>query len=302
MQHGNSPDNRSETGRLKDFLIGVLVRKLLWETSMHRLSKYPIENPPEITELRKEALHSASAPSAMIELGLALTKIGCNYEASWILRPLRSEWKSTPAAPDAKAALGAQAWWNKHGLEFARLKHAGKRAQALKLLGSRAVDYWDQPALLMHLSEFLAEDLAYDLSAHLLRRIAVLADRGLPKMDMTAFSYVSRAALVDLLLRQGRMLESRAAYEQLPPPAANAMGHEILGIRTLAAIRDLDRAMVATAALLVVAEKKRRGYSRDIRLEFVATSGELTELRSHDDWSVMLGDPQAYLRTRGVRS
>lgn len=263
---------------------------------MHRLSDYPLEDPPEITELRDKVSRSSGAPSVMVELGLAMTKIGCNYEAASILRPLRSAWKSTPAAPIAKAALEAQTWWNKHGLEFARLKHAGKRVPALELLGARAVDYWDQPSLLMHFSEFLAEDLDYDLSGHLLRRVAKLADRGLPKMDMTAFSYVSRAALVDLLLRQGRMAESRAAYEQLPPQGANAMGHEILGIRTLAAIGELDRAMEATAALLLVAEKKRKGYSRDIRQEFVAKSDDISELRSRDDWSLMLADPRAYLR------
>ena len=263
---------------------------------MHRLLNYALEDPSEIAGLREAALQSPDEPAAMIGLGLALAKNSCTYEASQILRPLRVEWKSTPDASQAKAALDAQAWWNKNGLEFARIKHAKKRKAALALLGSRAVDYWDQPALLLHLSDFAAEDRAYDLAAHLLQRVAILSDRGLPKMDMTAFAFASRAGLVDVLLDQELAQEGRAAFEQLPPHAANAMSYEILDIRTLAALGEADRAMKAVAALIIVALTQRQGYSRTIRLDFVASSKDLAELRSRDDWSVMLEDPKAYLK------
>lgn len=262
---------------------------------MYQLADFPLEDSLEIAELRAGAEDASSTANAAITLGLALSRSGCNYEASSILRPLRADWKATPAAPEAKAALAAQAWWNKHGLEFARLKHAGDRAGALRLLGARATDYWDQPPLLMHLSEFAAEDLAYDLAVHLLHRVAKLSDRGLPKMDMSAFAYVSRAGLVDLLLRQGNIADACSAYEALSPNSGNAMGHQILGIRTLAAAGNQDEAMEATAELLITAEKKRSGYSRTIRLEFVETSNDLSELRSRTEWPAMLEDPNAYL-------
>ncbi|MDH3668084.1 MAG: hypothetical protein OEN23_14245 [Paracoccaceae bacterium] len=268
---------------------------------MHRLGEYPLEDPPEVARLRAALANASNDPDAAISLGLALSRAGCNYEASFLLRPLRASWKATPAEAQAQAALAAQAWWNKHGLEFARLKGAGDRAGALTLLDTRATDYWDQPPLLMHLSEFGAEDLEYDLAAHLLHRVAILADRGLPKMDMSAFAYVPRAGLVDLLLRRGQAADARAAYDKLTPNPGNAMGHQILGIRTLVAAGEDDQAMEETAELLITAEAKRSGYSREIRLDFVGSSADLDRLRSRPDWPAMLDDPRSYLSERRSR-
>ncbi len=269
---------------------------------MHQLGDYPLEDPPRVARLRTASATAADDADAAIALGVALSHAGCNYEASFRLRPLRATWKATPVEAQATASLAAQAWWNKHGLEFARLKGAGDRAGALTLLDTRATDYWDQPPLLMHLSEFAAEDLEYDLAAHLLHRVAILADRGLPKMDMSAFAYVPRAGLVDLLLQQGQAADARAAYGKLTPNPGNAMGHQILGIRTLVAVGEDDQAMVETAELLITAEAKRTGYSKEIRLDFVESSADLDGLRACPDWQAMLDDPRSFLsehRSRG---
>lgn len=261
---------------------------------MHRLADYPLKDPPKLTRLRAAAAKAPEDAATAIKLGLALHDDGCNYQAAMVLRPRRDAWKGTPAEPKAKAALDARAWWNKHGQEFARLKHRGDRVGALALLDGRETDYWDQPALLIHLSDFAAGDGDHNLAVHLLERVAHLAEQGLPRMDMSAFAYVAPAGMVDLLLKQGKAKEARAAFEKLIPNPGNAMGHEILGIRVLVSEGAHDAAMAAIARLLVTAGS-RKGYSREIRAEFVERSEDLAPLRRHADWSRMIGDPKALL-------
>ena len=87
------------------------------------LIAFPLEDPPEVVRLRKAA--AAGNVTATVALGLALAKLGCTYQSAFLLRPNRAAWKGTEAEPQARAALAAQAWWTKHGLDVARLKSAG---------------------------------------------------------------------------------------------------------------------------------------------------------------------------------
>jgi hypothetical protein len=263
---------------------------------MLRLLSFPLKEPWTIHTLRRKAEAAPSDGDAQVGLALALSRAGCSYEATSILRPLRSHWKFSQHARQASEAIDAQAWWNKNWQEFARLKHAGKKDAALALLGDRAVQYWDLPPLLMHLAEMAVDDEHLELASHLFQRVFDLSQRGLPNMNMAAFAYVSQAALVDMLCRKGEPAAALERHRAITPNPGNAMGHEIQDVRLLVAAGHLDEAMRHAAALLVTATKKRTGYSKDMRMNFIKSSPDLAPLRKRPDWKALLRDPEAYLR------
>ena len=125
-----------------------------------------------------------------------------------------------------------------------------------------------------------------------------LAERGLPKMDMTAFTYVSQAALIDVLLLRGKAKAALAAHEALVANPGNAMAHELQKARALVANKQEDDAMRCIAGMLITAEKHRKGYSRVIRLEFIDAATELDRLRRRPDWQSLLDDPALYRRSK----
>jgi hypothetical protein len=263
---------------------------------MLRLHSFPLKEPRNIQALRRKASTAPSNSDLQMSLAIALSRAGCTYEAASILRPSRSHWKSSKDAPSAKAALDAQAWWNKNWRTFARLRHAGNNTAALALLGDRAAQYWDLPPLLLHLGGIAMDNDDLDLASHLFRRVLHLTGRGLPKMNMEAFAYVSRAALVDVLCRKGDTAAALARHRALVPNPGNAMAHEIQHARLLVKAGHLDEAMRQAAAILVTAKTHRTGYGKDLRLDFVNTSPDLKPLRRRADWKTMLQDPSAYLR------
>lgn len=263
---------------------------------MLRLQSFPLEELGDIAALRGQCAVSPDDVAAQVALGVALSNAGCTYEAATILRPLRSQWVSSPSSEQARFALEAQTWWNKHWREFAQFIHAGKRGAALKLLGDRAVAYWDMPPLLIHLGGFAVEDDRLELANHLYQRVYDLSQRGLPKMNMTAFEYVAQAALVDTMLLSGRPAEALERHRAITPNPGNAMAHEMQHIKLVVANLQFDLAMRQAASILITAEKHRSGFSKTMRLDFIKTSPELAPLRERADWSAMLDDPVAYLR------
>lgn len=265
---------------------------------MLRLETFPLEESGEIGALRKRCAVGPDDASAQVALGIALSCAGCTYEAAAILRPLRSAWKSSAAAGQARFALDAQAWWNKHWRAFAQLKRAGKRDAALGLLGDRAVAYWDLPPLLIHLGDFAAEDNRLELANHLYQRVYDLSQRGLPKMNMAAFEYVAQASLVETLLRSGQASQALERHRAITPNPGNAMAYEMLQIKLLVATSDFDLAMCHSARAIITAQKHRSGFSKTMRLDFINAAPELAPLRQRPDWSVMLNAPDAYLRGR----
>lgn len=268
---------------------------------MQRLLEFALEEPSDIEALRRKCNAAPGDIDAQIAFGFALSQSGCTYEAAVVLRPLRSAWKSSDAAEPARAALDAQGWWNKNWREFAQLKRAGKRHAALELLGDRAVQYWDLPALLVHLGDFAAEDGQLELAEHLYRRVGYLSQRGLPKMNVAAFEYVAQASLVDVLLLNGKPAEALEQHLEITPNHSNVMAHEMQHAKLLVATGDLDAAMRQAAAMIVTANKHRSGFSKTMRLDFVEQATELAPLREHADWAHMNNDPAAYLQgSRGT--
>ncbi len=265
---------------------------------MDRLLNFPLAEPSGIGALRKRAEAGLQDDAAHVALGIALAGAGCSHEAVALLRPRRAFWKPLPDAPVAKAALDAQTWWNKNWRTFAQLKQAGRRDDALALLGDRAVSYWDQPALLIHLGGFAAETDRLDLAEHLFRRVRDLAERGLPKMDMTAFAYVSQASLIEVTARRGDVEAALGMHEALTHNPGNAMAHEMQHARLLTRAGLLDDAMGTVAAMLVTAEKARKGYSREMRIDFADEDPDIAPLRQRADWAAMRADPVAYARSR----
>ena len=261
---------------------------------MHRLLDFPLQEPKMIAALRRKA--AAEQPAAQIDLGFALATAGCSYEAAAILRPLRTQWKSHGSAQAGRSALEAQTWWNKHWKTFVQAKRAGKTVEALNLLDGRAAVYWDLPPLLVHLGDIAKAGEEFDLAEHLYLRVAGLARRGLPGMNMAPFTYVAEASLIDVLLSSGQPAEALKRHRALVPNAGNAMAHEIQHAILLVANGDLDGAIRQAAATLVTAETQRSGYSRQIRKDFIDTAPELAPLRRLSDWQAMLDDPAAYLR------
>ncbi len=260
---------------------------------MNELLAFPLDESAAIAALRKAARDSVEAQAA---LGVALAEAGCSYEAAMNLRPTRMRWKGTPGESAARQALDAQAWWNRSWRPFAQAMQAGRRDEAMGDLGDRAGLFWDFPPLLTHLAHTAKAGGQLDLARHLYVRIRDLADRGLPKMEMRAFDYVSRAGLIDVLIMQGEIATALDAYRELRPNPGNAMAHEIQGARLLALAGEEDGAMVAIADMLVTATKKRDGYSTEIRLDFIENAAELAPLRERSDWELMRADPAGYSR------
>jgi hypothetical protein len=261
---------------------------------MLRLQSFPKVEASNIRALRRKAAGGAARHE--LALGLALADAGCSYEAALILRPIRSHWKSTGGAPQAEQALDAQAWWNKNWRTFARLRHAGQREDALALLGDRSIQFWDFPPLLMHLGAMAVDDARLDLADHIFQRVLHLTERGLPKMPMQAFVYVAQAARVDVLCRKGDAAAALKHFRTIAPNSGNAMGHTMQLVELLVAAGHLDEAMGEAASVLATATT-RNGYSKDMRLDFIATSSALAPLRKRSDWRALLQDPGAYVRT-----
>ena len=263
---------------------------------MLRLQSFPQKEPRNLQKLRHAALSAPSGKTAQLAFALELSRAGCTYEAAFILRPLRPLWKSSEHSRLASDAVAAQAWWNKNWRDFARLRLSGKKAAALALLGDRATQYWDLPSLLVHLGEIAIDDGNLDLASHLYQRVLYLSERGLPKINMQAFAYVSQAALVDVLARKGDPARALAQHRALVPNPGNAMGYEIQHIQLLVAAGHPDEAMRNAASLLVTADKHRTGYSKTMRLDFIKSAPEIAALRKRAGWKMMLADPAAYLR------
>ncbi len=262
---------------------------------MERLIGFPLIETTEIAVLRDQVRTAPGEGAAEIALGRALTGQGCTYEASALLRPWRSVCKTSPEAETAKAALAAQTWWRKNWRDFAQLKQAGRREEALTLLGDRAVLFWDLPPLLMHLGGFAAETGRFDLAEHIFQRISDLAKRGLPRMNMTAFAYVAPASLVEVMARRGKVEGSLALHRDLTPNPGNAMTHEIQMIRLLARAARIDDGLSAVAQMLVTAMTSRKGYGREMRLDCADNDADLAPLRAHSDWAELRANPKAYL-------
>lgn len=263
---------------------------------MLRLQSFSLKDPRTVQNLRRKAEAAPSDNDMQIAFALALTRAGCTYEAAAILRPLRSHWKSSQGSELASEAIAAQAWWNKNWRQFVRLRRSDKEAAALALLGDRFLHYWDLPPLLTHLGEIAADKNQLALASHLFQRVAHLCERGLPKMNMEAFAYVSQAALVDVIYRKGEFAAALDRHRAITPNPGNAMAYEIHRTRLLVAAGHADDAMRYAATILVTAQKHRTGYSKTLRMEFIETSADLEPLRKRADWNLLLQDPEAYLR------
>ncbi|MEL6168144.1 MAG: hypothetical protein AAFR35_05610 [Pseudomonadota bacterium] len=253
-----------------------------------KLRALPIEDTPDIETARKNG-----GPTV---LGLVLAEAGCSHEASALLRGTRAEWSRGPDAPVAKAALAETTWWNATWRELAQAMQAGQNTAALEVIGDRVPRNWDRPALLLHRAAIARDARQAELAAHLLRRVAYLAERGLPNLEMSAFAYVARSGLIDILADAGDVEAALAEYAEVVPNTGNAMAHEIQGVRLLAMAGRNDDAMRAVAAMLITAREGRHGYSKDIRLDFVDRAPELDALRQRPDWAVLLDDPKAWGR------
>ncbi|MEM7221491.1 MAG: hypothetical protein AAF495_00840 [Pseudomonadota bacterium] len=263
---------------------------------MKRLLDFPLAEPEEIAALRRAAAAAPKDPDQQVAFAAALSRAGCTYEAAHLLRPLRSHWKGSDLEAVARAALEAQSWWNKNWRDFAQRKQAGDWTGALALLGDRAVDFWDLPPLLIHLAGFAEDDGELALADHLYRRVLGLAERGLPKLNMTSFIYVAEAGLVEILLARGQAQEALARHRALTPNPGNAMAYELLTLKLLVATGAHEAAMVQAATTLTIAKKHRAGYSRALRLDFIEKAPELAPLRKRADWRELLEDPGAYLK------
>lgn len=251
----------------------------------------PINDEPAAVKAARKSLDDTAERQAA--LGFALAEARCSYEARHILWPIRKHWK-----PDATAAVEAcfeaQSWWKKNWRAFAQASQAKRVDGALEMLGDHVEWFWDMPPALMHLSNFAMYKEDLDLAEHILRRIVVLTDHGLPKMPMEAFAYVSRAALIDVLAARGAPEAALDEYEHLTPNPGNAMAHEMLGARLMALAGEETRAMEVIADMLVTAMTKRSGYSRDMRIDFVERDPDIAVLRKRKDWVAMLDDPKAW--------
>ena len=258
-----------------------------------RLLELPLEDTPDIRTLRNDA-----SEAGQVQLGLALAGAGCTCEAAALLRPLRGLWAKSPHEEAAKAALAEQTWYNKTWRDVAHAMRAGRHGDALALVGDRAARQWDQPALLLHLASVAREGGDLAMARHLLSRVAYLADRGIPRMDMAAFAYVARAGLIDVLADAGEVDAALDEHRRTEPNHGNAMAHEIQGIRLLALAGRAEEAMEAAARCLVTAREARKGFSREMREDFVTGSPELAALRERGDWPAMFDDPKGWLAAR----
>ncbi len=261
---------------------------------MDELTDLPLKETTKIAKLRALA-EASGGDDDVIAFGLALAKAGCTHEAAIALRPKRAKWKTHPDEDIGKAALEVQTWYNKNWKQFARLKQAGQMEMALELLGDRAPQFWDHPPILMHLGGFAVDQGKLDLAEHIFRRISYLADRGVPKINMVAFAYGAKAALLDVLSLRGDSEKALKLWRKLEHNPGNAMAQQLQGARLMVAAGESRAALRQVADIILTAEQARRGYSRDIRLEFVENSSDLSPLRKHKDWAVMRADPVAYV-------
>lgn len=264
---------------------------------MLRLQSFSLKDPQTVQRLRRRADAAPSDSHAQIAFALALSRAGCTYEAASILRPLRDHWKSSQDSKPASEAIAAQTWWNKNWKQFVRLRQSGKHDAALALLGDRVVQYWDLPPLLAHLGAIAADNDQLDLASHLFNRIAHLSERGLPKMSMQAFRYVSQAALVDVMFRKGEFDAALDRHRTIVPNPGNAMDYDFQLTRLLVVAGHIDEAMRNVASIMITANKHRTGYSKKLRVEFIEDSPHLKPLRKRADWKTLLRDPGAYLRS-----
>lgn len=272
-------------------------KALAKDRTLQRLLSFSLKDPRPLQRLRREAAAAPSDTEVQIVFALALGRAGCTYEAASILRPLQNHWKSTQALPLASEAVAAQSWWNKNWRQFVRLRRSNKEDAALALLGDRVLHYWDLPPLLAHLGEIAANCDQLDLASHLFHRLAHLSERGLPKMNMQAFGYVSQAALVDLMCKRGEIAAALDRHRVIVPSPGNAMAHEFQHARLLVAAGHIEEAMRTVASMLVTAQKHRTGYGKQMRIEFIETAPELGLLRKRADWEGLVQDPDAYLRS-----
>ena len=256
---------------------------------MDQLLALPIEDPPTVQAARAEG---------GVQLGLALAEAGLSVEAAQLLRPLRKTWSKGARAATGKAALDAVAWWNKTWRDVARAMHADDFDRAEALLGDRAATLWDQPALVAHLARRARVQGKGDLARHLFAHLKYLADRGVPKIDMTAFRYVAAAGLIDALSDEGDIDAALVEHAALTPNAGNVMAHQIQGVRLLARADRADDAMDALADLLVTAEARKSGWSGEIRRSFAKEAPELAALRARPDWNSLIEAPAAYKKSR----
>ena len=263
---------------------------------MHDLLEFPVEDPPRIAMLREAAERSPDDDATQIEYGFALVRAHCGYQAARVLRLRRKLWKDDASAAEALAALDAQSWWNKNWKLFAQASQQGKDDEALELLGDRHRQLWDYPPLLMHLSRFAIARTEYDLAENIARRIYLLSQQGVPKINMVAFEYGSQEDLIEILWRRGDPKSALEQHRKLEHNPGNAMAFEIRRAELLVAAGFPDDAMLQVAAILRTARKERKGYSREMRLDFVDNAPELSLLRKRDDWATMHRDPAAWLK------
>ena len=259
---------------------------------MDQLLDYPLTDSALITDLRN---------GDSVLLGLALAEAGCSVEAVQLLRPTRKKWKDDPKAAIGRMALDAITWWNETWRDFAQAMQVDKFDDAKELVGDRYGMLWDQPALLLHLSRIARADRKSSLAGHLLARVLYLCDRGLPKTDMTAFRYAAEAARVDLLIEAGDFDAAMKAYEALAPNQGNAVGHALQGAGLLALCGRDEEAMIAVAEIQLTAMRDRKGWSADLRRDFVESEPDLARLRKRPDWAGMVSDPADYLKSRAAR-
>lgn len=262
---------------------------------MLELLTLPLQDSKAITKLRRQTVAAPGDEQSRIALGFELALAGCTYEAANILRPLRSRWKESRFGPSAREAIALQAWWSGHWKQLISLKRTRQYDAVKALIGDRSSRLWDLPPFLIHLGEILADEDEFDIADHLFNRVHYLSQRGLPKMNMNAFAYVSQAALIDVLCRKKDFAAALHQHRELVPNAGNAMAHEILRARLLVFAGRHDEAMQTMASIITIGRQFRSGYSRRLQEQFVAKSTELDPLRERADWQQMVQDPRAYL-------
>ncbi|MEM7058933.1 MAG: hypothetical protein AAF557_15200 [Pseudomonadota bacterium] len=261
---------------------------------MDDLIDFSLKEPPKIARLRA-LVKSAQDDDAVIALGVGLAKVGCSHEAAILLRPKRAKWKDHPDVAVCTAALQVQTWYNKNWKQFAGLKQAGDIDAALRMLDGRAKHFWDHPPILMHLGGFAVDRSKLDLAEHIFQRIGYLAERGVPKINMTAFVYGAQAALLDVLSLRGKSKTALSLWRKLEHNPGNAMARQLQGARLMTAAGESREALRQVADIIVTAEQGRRRYGRDVRLDFVENSPDLAALRKHKDWATMRSNPVGYV-------
>ena len=237
---------------------------------MTPLIELPIEASAEL-----QALRDADAP---IDLALALGRSGCGYEAALILRPLRKQWKHEPWAAEAQTWLAAQTHWNKQGRTAAALRVQGETLAAEALIAQHEHAYWDFPPALMLLAGTAHSQRQFDRAKHLYRRLIYLATRGVPKINMVAYHYLSAANLIDIQAEQGDPVGALEALRKLEIHTGNRHHYDMLMAELLAMTGDIDAACQLVTKILRDA-KKRSGSTGSGRLKWAETEPRLAPAR-----------------------